>query len=46
MIFWNIVDTGKAARKAMEILGGVEDYKQINQEKAIQDAASNISSLR
>lgn len=46
MIFWNIVDTLKAAKHAMEILGGVDDYKHIEQQKAIQDAAINIATLR
>lgn len=46
MIFWNIIDTLKAAKHAMEILGGVEDYKHIEQQKAIQDAAINIATLR
>ena len=36
MVFWNIVDTAKAAKTAMEILGGVEDYhNNSEQQKAI-----------
>jgi hypothetical protein len=30
MIFWNIVDTRKAAVNAMEIMNAGEDYKQLN----------------
>jgi hypothetical protein len=29
MVFWNITDSAKAAKNAMEILGGVDDYKNI-----------------
>jgi hypothetical protein len=29
MIFWTITDTLKAAKNAMEILDGADDYKHI-----------------